>query len=294
MRVAAAAYPLDWHDDWSSYEAKITAWVARAAEQGADLLVFPEYGAMELASLGGTDIAGDLAASLDLVAGMLSKIDALHARLARMHGAVILAASAPVREGDTFVNRARLFTPDGSAHQDKQIMTRFEREVWGISPGGPLTVFDTALGRIGVLICYDSEFPLLARALIEAGVEILLVPSCTDTLAGFTRVRVSSQARALEGQCVVIQSPTVGAAPWCPAVDENVGAAAIFGPPDRWFPDTGILAEGTLNTPGWTYADLSDHAVRQVRADGQVLNMTHWPEQAARLSPVKTVALTRE
>jgi predicted amidohydrolase len=105
-------------------------------------------------------------------------------------------------------------------------------------------VFDTALGRIGVLICYDAEFPLLGRALIEAGVEILLVPSCTEALSGYWRVRIGAMARALEGQCVVVHSPTVGPAPWSPAVDMNTGAAAIYGPPDLGFPETGVLAEG--------------------------------------------------
>ncbi|MCE8472812.1 amidohydrolase, partial [Rhodovulum sulfidophilum] len=125
---------------------------------------------------------------------------------------------------------------------------------WNVHPGGPLALFDTALGRIGVLICYDCEFPLLARALVEAGAEILLVPSCTDTLAGYWRVRIGAMARALEGQCVVVQSPTLGEAPWCPAVDVNIGAAAIYGPPDTGFPSTGILAEGALNAPGWVHA----------------------------------------
>lgn len=149
-------------------------------------------------------------------------------------------------------------------------------------PGGPLRVFDTALGRIGVLICYDSEFPLLGRALVEAGAEILLVPSCTDTLAGFTRVRVGAMARALEGQCITVHSPTVGLCDFCPAVDENVGAAAIYGPPDRGFPETGILAETALNTPGWAMAEVDLETVRAVRRNGQVLNHAHWPEQAAR------------
>jgi predicted amidohydrolase len=75
------------------------------------------------------------------------------------------------------VNRARFFAPDGSrAYQDKQIMTRFERYEWGIVSGEGLRVFETALGRLGILICYDAEFPLLARALVEAGIDILMVP----------------------------------------------------------------------------------------------------------------------
>ena len=280
MKIAAAAYPIDWHDTWDSYEDKLTRWVLDAAGQGADLLVFPEYGAMELSSLAGAKVAGDLETSLHAVSGVMGRVDALHQTLARDHSLHILGASAPVWHGDRPVNRARFFAPAGkSGFQDKQIMTRFEREVWDVHSGGPLTLFDTTLGKIGVLICYDSEFPLLARALIEAGAEIILVPSCTDALSGYWRVRIGAMARALEGQCIVVQSPTVGDAPWCPAVDENVGAAAIFGPPDLGFPATGVFAEGGLNAPGWTFAEVETDAVRTVRSKGQVLNLAHWSEQ---------------
>ena len=162
-------------------------------------------------------------------------------------------------------------------------MTRFEREIWFVDAGAGLPVFDTPLGRIGVLICYDSEFPLLARRLVEAGAELLLVPSCTDTLAGFTRVRVGAMARALENQCVTVQAPTVGLAPWCPAVDENVGRGAIYGPPDRGFPETCILAETGLNAPGWAVTEVELAAIHAVRREGGVLNHLHWDEQAERI-----------
>ena len=164
-------------------------------------------------------------------------------------------------------------------------MTRFEREEWGIAGAtggaGPLRVFDTDLGRIGILICYDSEFPLLARDLAERGVEILLVPSCTEALEGYWRVRIGAMARALEGQCVTVMASLVGKQPRLYAVEENTGAGGVFGPPDRGFPPTGVIAEGKLNRPGWTYATVDLAAVREVRADGHVLNLTHWPEQEA-------------
>jgi predicted amidohydrolase len=157
-----------------------------------------------------------------------------------------------------------------------------------VQTGDPLTVFDTALGKIGVIICYDSEFPNLARTLVEAGVEILLAPSCTSSLAGYWRVRIGAMARALESQCVVVHSPTTGAAPWNPTVYANIGAAAIYGPPDMGFPDTGVLAEGALNVPAWVYADVSLEAIRAVRADGRVLNVKHWEEQVTQARDVIT------
>jgi len=279
MRIAAASYPLDPVDSFAAYAAKMTDWVARAQ---ADLLVFPEYGRMELAALDGQ--AGDLETSLHAAARHSPAADTLMADLARRHACHILAPSGPVfGDGPRPVNRATLFGPDGViGHQDKQVMTRFEREHWHVTPGGPLRVFDTALGRIGILICYDAEFPLLGRALAEAGAEIILVPSCTDTLAGYSRVRIGATARALENQCITVQSSTVGDALWSPAVDENVGAAGIFGPPDLGFPPTGVIAEGALNQPGWITADIDRAAIARVRAEGAVFNHAHWPESAAR------------
>ncbi|MCG6111153.1 MAG: carbon-nitrogen hydrolase family protein [Paracoccus sp.] len=277
MKIAAAAYPIDWFDTFDAYADKLTRWVAEAQ---ADLLVFPEYGAMELASLGGAAVAGDLEASLHAVAALGPQVHALHADLATRHGCHILGASGPVFDGARPVNRAVLYGPDGViGHQDKQIMTRFEREDWDVTGAPGLRVFDTALGRIGVLICYDSEFPLLGRILAEAGAEILLVPSCTDTVAGFTRVRIGAMARALECQCVVVQAPTVGPCDWMPALDENRGRAAIYGPPDGFWPETGIIAEGSMDAPGWVRAQIDLSRVRTSRAEGAVLPFAHWPEQ---------------
>jgi predicted amidohydrolase len=299
MKIAAAAYPLDWFDDWSGYESKLSAWVAEAAGQGADLLVFPEYGAMELASLGGAAVAGDIQEALHEVSRHKPASEALHARLAAQYGMHILSASGPVfglpHAGGRPVNRASLFGPDGLiGHQDKAMMTRWERDGWHVVPGDGLQVFDTEIGRIGILICYDSEFPLLGRALAEAGVDILLVPSATEALAGFTRVRVGAMARALENQLVAIHAPVVGEAPWCYGMEENTGSASIYGPPDHGFPPTGVLAEGVLGEPGWTYAQVNRAAIAGVRADGGVLNLAHWPEQEPQLSRVTVHGKSRE
>ncbi|WP_017999657.1 carbon-nitrogen hydrolase family protein [Paracoccus sp. N5] len=277
VRIAAAAYPFDWLADFDAYRAKISAWVLDAAD--CDLLVFPEYGAMELASLGGRAVAGDLEASLHEVARHEAARDALHAELAAQHGLHILAASGPVFEGPRPVNRAVLFGPAGRiGHQDKQVMTRFEREEWDVTGAPGLRVFDTAVGRLGVLICYDSEFPLLGRALAEAGVEVILVPSCTDTVAGYNRVRIGAMARALESQCVVVQAPTVGDVDWSPAVDENRGAAAIYAPPDGLWPESGVVAEGAMDAPGWVKASVDLDRVAASRRDGRVLPFAHWGE----------------
>lgn len=284
MKIATAAYPLDALTSWAEYETKISAWVAAAAGQGAELAVFPEYGAMELAMLDGPEAAGHLEQSVQAISRRIADVDDLHSRLAVRHGMHILSASAPVFDADLGprpVNRAGLFTPTGGhGVQDKQIMTRFEREEWDIVPGGPLRLFETGLGKIGILICYDAEFPLLARALSEA--DLLLVPSCTEAHTGYSRVRIGAMARALETQCVTVMASTVGAAAWSPAVDENTGTGGVFGPPDTGFPSTGVIAEGTLDQPGWTIADVDPAQVARVRTDGVVLNRLHWAEQAGR------------
>lgn len=293
MKIATAAYPLDPLTSWADYRRKLSDWVAEAAANGADLAVFPEYGAMELATLAGTEAAGDLERSLHAVSGVMSEAYDLHAELATQYNLHILGASAPVFDPDLGprpVNRAMLFTPTGArAAQDKQIMTRFEREEWHVAPGGPLRLFDTSLGKIGILICYDSEFPLLGRALQDA--DMLLVPSCTEALAGYWRVRIGAMARALELQCVTVMASTVGDAEWSPAVDENTGMGGIFGPPDTGFPPSGVIAEGALNRPGWTLAEVDLARVAHVRADGVVLNRRHWAEQRGRDMQVTSTPL---
>ena len=287
--VATAQYPVEALTDWAQYAQKLERWLAEAAEHGAKLAVFPEYGAMELASLDPATM-GSLSQSVGFVASLLPQVDALHVQLATRYNLHILAASAPFVRGDgSVVNRARLFTPHGKIGiQDKQIMTRFERESWGIAAGEPLRLFETALGKIGILICYDSEFPLLARALVEAGAEMLLVPSCTDTLQGYWRVRSCAQARAIEGQCYTVQSPLVGTAEWSPAIDLNRGAAGIFGPPDGNLPDDGIVALGQMDAATWLFGDVDLDTVAQLRGNGAVLNMRHWAEQPGAASLPRT------
>lgn len=293
--VAAAQYPIGSLSSWAEYASKLERWLSEAADHGAKLAVFPEYASMELASLDPATM-GDLNASLAFVGSLLPKVDHLHKALSARLGLHILAASAPFRRGDgTYVNRARLFAPSGKAgDQDKLIMTRFEREQWGVSAGGSLRLFETELGKIGVLICYDSEFPLLARALVEAGAQVLLVPSCTDSMQGYWRVRIASQARALEGQCYVVQSPLVGEAPWSPAVDINRGAAGVFGPPDGDFPEDGIVELGQIDAARWVFGKIDIGAIAALQTGGAVLNRRDWQEQpgAVQLPQVERMVLT--
>jgi predicted amidohydrolase len=289
MKIAAAAYPIDWHNRWNDYVGKLRVWVRTAAEQGAELLAFPEHAALELASLAGEDNARDLRRAIDAVTARIKDVDELHASLAREFKVHVLAASGPIRREDgKAVNRARLFAPDGShGHQDKVMLSRFEAEDWGLEPGTVLRLFETAIGRIGVLIGYDAEFPLLARALAEAGAEVLLVPSCTDGPRGYWRVRTGAAARALEGQCAVVQTVTVGEAAWLPPAPRSTGAAAVYGPPDVGFPEDGVVTVGKVDAAGWVYAEVALEAIRKVRTEGTVLTLFDWPrQQGARVESV--------
>ncbi len=278
--VAAAQYPIDEPKSLGEWEAKIAAWVATGAATGASLLVFPEYAAIEQAAFLGTAVSSNLAATLAGVADLADGRVVLHQALARKHGVHILVGSGPVRTGDgRFVNAAQLVTPDGQVGvQEKLIMTPFERD-WGIAPGGPIRVFDTGLGRIGIAICYDSEFPLLVRAMAEAGAECLLIPSCTERLSGFHRIRAGATARALENQIAVVTSPTVGDALWSPAVDRNSGAAGVFVPPDVALSETGVISEGVLNASQWVVGTIDMTRLRHLRTSGEMRNYADWTAQ---------------
>jgi predicted amidohydrolase len=278
VRVAACAYPIERLDSFATFETKQAAMVQSAVQAGARLLVFPEYASMELTSVLPSEEQGDLQRELAGMQRLLPHFLATYGLLAREHGVYILGPSFPERMSDgAFRNRIRLHAPNGNIGVSEKLqMTRFEREEWGIAPGTEQRVFDTELGMIGVAICYDVEFPLLVRRQVEAGAEIILVPSCTDTLAGYHRVALSCRARALENQCFVVQAPTVGGAAWSIAVDQNWGAAAIYGPVDRGFASDGVVAQGALDTPGWVVSELDLASLGRVRAEGQVTNHRDW------------------
>lgn len=294
MKVAAWQYPIERVASWDAWRAKLAAGIGEAAAAGAALCVVPEYASMELTALLPDEVLADLAAQLAALQPMLPGYLDAYAELARRHRVAIVGGSFPERCADgAYRNRLRVHGPDGGAVViEKLQLTRFERERWGLAPGSAQAVIELDGGaRLGVAICYDSEFPLIARRLIDAGAQLLAVPSCTDAHAGYHRVRIACRARALEGQCYVIQAPTVGDAPWSIAVDENRGAAGIYAPADRGFPDDGVLATGALDAPGWVIAEVDLAALARVRADGQVLNHRDWDRPAHLAGEIATAAL---
>ena len=280
-KIASAQYDISFLETWENFEAKIRRWVKQAADNKADILLFPEYACLELASLFPKEVYSSLSAQLGALQTLLPDYLQLLKALAGEHRVYIQAGTFPVKhENGEYRNHAYFFTPQGGVDfQEKLTMTRFETEHWQISRGLEIKMFDTVFGKVAINICYDSEFPHYARQQAERGATLILVPSCTDTQAGYYRVRIGCQARALENQCYVAQASLVGDAAWSEAVDVNCGAAAVYTPVDRGFPDNGILAIGEYNRPQWVYADLDLAAVDKVRQEGQVFNYKDWPQQ---------------
>ena len=288
IRLAACQYAIELHETWDAYADHLQRLCAEAVEAGAQLLLLPEYAGLVLSGQLPVEQRGDLKASIAGIQPLIEPWLALCEGIARRWGVYLQPGSLPVQgSAGHYRNRAWLFGPQGVlGYQDKLMMTRFEREQWGITAGQGLQVFDTDLGRMGILICYDNEFPMLARRLAERGADLILAPSCTDTVAGYHRVRIGAQARALENQVAVLQSPTVGLAPWSPALDENVGRAGLFVPPDHGMPGDGVVALSEELDPlgsRWLICDVDLGEVRRVREEGQVFTRRDWPEQFERI-----------
>lgn len=260
----------------------LEAEVVRAAAAGAHLLVFPEYGSMVLTGLPGlTNDAADVRAQIDAIQVWRDRWLESHLGLAKKHGLTIVAGSFPWRLPDgTTTNRAWLCHPDGRHDfQDKQMMTRFEREQWNIrAGGGGLRVFEACGIRLAIAICYDIEFPLLVRTAAEAGAELLVCPSNTDGRHGYWRVCTGARARALENQCYVAMAPLVGSADWTTAIDINVGRTGVFGPIDAGFPEDGIVALGE-EAGGLLVTAIHPIRLRSVRRHGQNHNFHDWHRQ---------------
>jgi len=282
MRIAVGKYPIEAPADFDAFAAKQARMLAQAAGQGARIAVLPEYLSLELGATFAPDVRSDLQASLAALQAYRHGWRALFSRLAvelRLH---VVAGSFLLDAGHgRYRNRSDWFTPDGThGWQDKLQLTGFEKATGIIEGGDALNVFEADGIRAGVSICYDSEFPLPVRAQYEAGARLLIVPSCTDTAAGATRVRVGCLARALENRIFVAQAVTAGRADWSPALDVNTGEAAIYAPMDAGFPADGIVAQ-TRGGDVWALADIDFDALRASRAAAQVANDRDWRGQLA-------------
>ncbi|SLM31376.1 putative enzyme [Desulfamplus magnetovallimortis] len=187
----------------------------------------------------------------------------------------IVTGSVPaITEDGRLTNVAYLCRRDGTwDSQEKLHITPDEETHWGFSGGDKLKVFDTDVGKVGVLICYDVEFPELARLQTQKGMKILLVPFWTDTRNGYLRVRRCAQARAIENECFVAISGSVGNIPKVETMGIQYSQAAIFTPSDFSFPHDAIAAEATPGVETTLITDLDLDLIKELRAKGSVRNM---------------------
>ena len=257
---------------FEQFRDQVVGLVETAADYRCHLVVFPEYFTVQLLTLG--DVRRPITEQVRDLARQVPRFVELMAGLARKHRLYIVAGTIPMlEESDGEIrNVSCVFAPSG-AHgmQGKLHMTRFESEEWKVSADSVLRVFETEFGRVAVAICYDVEFPELARAAARHDAHILVVPSCTDDRQGYLRVRYCAHARSIENQVYVIVSSTVGSLPMVPAVSLNYGQAAILTPSDFAFARDGILAEGIPNQETMVIGELNLQTIRESRSSGTVL-----------------------
>ena len=271
LRVATSQYFIRPVETFEGFASQVEALVATAADYQCGLLVFPEYFTVQLLTLG--DIRRPMREQIRELADQQPRFVEFMSGLARKHDIHIVGGTIPMRgEGDKVYNESFVFAPSGAYDsQGKLHMTRFETEEWKVSPRRQLKVFDASFCRFAVAICYDAEFPELARAAARLDAQILIVPSCTDDRQGFLRVRYCAHARAIENQMYVINACTVGSLPQVPAVHLNYGQASILTPSDFPFARDGILAEGNPNQEMLVIGELNLTTIRDTRTTGTVL-----------------------
>ncbi|GIV33830.1 MAG: carbon-nitrogen hydrolase [Chitinophagales bacterium] len=186
----------------------------------------------------------------------------------------IIAGSMPELKEGMLYNAGYLCKRDGTIERYEKIhVTPDEARVWGMQGGNEIKVFDTDCGKIGILICYDAEFPELCRILADAGMDILFVPFLTDTQNGFSRVRYCAQARAIENECYVAIAGSVGNLPNVHNMDIQYAQSMVFTPCDFAFPTIGIKAETTPNTEMILIADVDIELLRELHQFGSVRNL---------------------
>ncbi|HET8753576.1 MAG TPA: bifunctional GNAT family N-acetyltransferase/carbon-nitrogen hydrolase family protein [Salinimicrobium sp.] len=186
----------------------------------------------------------------------------------------IITGSMPQIIGEHMYNVGYLCRRDGSYElYEKLHITPAEGSAWGMKGGSKIKTMDTDCGKIGVLICYDVEFPELSRILAQQGMKILFVPFMTDTQNGYSRVRLCAQARAIENECYVAIAGSVGNLPKVNNMDIQYAQSAVFTPSDFAFSVNGIKAEATPNTESTLLADVDLDLLKELHNFGSVRNL---------------------
>jgi predicted amidohydrolase/GNAT superfamily N-acetyltransferase len=269
VRIAAVQYLLRPIACFEDFVRQVEFFVHSAKDYHAHFVLFPEFFTMQLLSYINEPAP---ALAVRRLARLAPQYEELFMRLARETGIYIIGGTHPVFQRGKVFNAAHLFTPNGQVFRQKKVhLTPTESGPYQLSRGHGLYVYHTDFGNIAILVCYDVEFPEVARVMAEAGAEILFVPSCTDGREGFCRVRYCAQARAIENQVYVAMTGTVGNLPLVPYMAANYGQAAILTPSDYFFARDGIAAEGTINQEQLVVADVDLDLLDEQRVNGSVI-----------------------
>jgi len=270
VRVGIMQWQMRLTDSFEAWLKQVEYFVDSLAEYEADFVLFPEFFNAPLMGMGQQDSQFEAIRFLATFAER--SVEAL-SHLALTYNINIIAGSIPELAEGRLYNNAYLLRRDGTvAMQPKIHITPHEHWAWVIEGGDSLQVFDTDAGRIGILICYDVEFPELARLLARQKMDILFVPFWTDTKNGFLRVQRCAQARAIENECYVAIGGSVGNLPQVDNVDIQYAQSAVYSPSDFAFPHDAIMAETTPNTEMALIADLDLDKLMRLRHEGSVTN----------------------
>lgn len=273
VRVATVQYMQRRVTSFKQFLDIVEYFVNVAADYRADFAVFPELFALQLLSVEDQELSA--AESIEALTRYTPRFKEAFSDMAVRYNINIIAGSHPTKMDNGRVeNIAYVMLRDGTIHEQPKIHpTPSEAYWWNIEGGDYLKVIDTDCGPIGVLICYDSEFPELGRHLIDQGANILFVPFCTDERQSYLRVRYSCQARAVENQCYVVMSGNVGNLPNVANMDIQYAQSCILTPCDFPFARDGIAADTTPNVETVAFADLRLDALREARYTGTVQNL---------------------
>ncbi|CAH8194652.1 bifunctional GNAT family N-acetyltransferase/carbon-nitrogen hydrolase family protein [Vibrio aestuarianus] len=247
--------------------------VSSLSNYKADFALFPEF---FNAPLMGLQNDKNSVEAIRFLASFSDEIKLHFSQLAVTYNINIIAGSMPVIKDDQLYNVSYLLHRDGSIDEQYKIhITPHEKRDWVIDGGDKVKVFETDAGRVGILICYDSEFPELGRMMAEQDVQIIFVPFWTDTKNGYQRVRLCSQARAIENECYVAIGGSVGNLPRVDNVDIQYAQSAVFSPSDIYFPHDATITEASPNTEMIIFADVDLDKLKQLNMEGSVTNLRH-------------------
>ncbi|MBW1648170.1 MAG: GNAT family N-acetyltransferase [Deltaproteobacteria bacterium] len=271
VRIGTVQWQMRRFADLDDVLQQVEFFVDAVSGYNADLLLFPElFNAPLLAHQNQDDPPAAMRAIADYTDQLRSEI----VNLAVSYNINIVAGSLPEYTDQGLYNVAYLCRRNGTwDSQYKLHITPDEAAYWGLRGGNGLKVFDTDVGKVGILVCYDVEFPELARILAQRGMQILLVPFWTDTKNGYLRVRRCAQARAIENECYVAITGSVGNLPKVENMDIQYSQSAIFTPSDFAFPHDATAAEATPNTEMTLVTDLDLDLLKELRRQGSVRNL---------------------